>query len=44
MAAEIYRDGQARDVRCVDLDIHAERGHAAAEALGTNAEFVDTFE
>src|SRR6185503_15043969 len=44
MAAEIHGDGQACDMRCVDLDVHAKRGHATAETLGTNAEFVDASE
>src|SRR6476469_3698470 len=44
MATEIHRHGQARNVRGINLDVHTERGDAAAETLRTDAEFVDTFE
>ena len=44
MTTEIHRHGQARNVRRVNLDVHTERGNTAAETLGTDTEFVDTFE
>src|SRR6185503_2294934 len=44
MAAEIDGDGQPRDMRRIHLDVHAKRGDASAETLGTNAQFIDAFE